>query len=99
MHVIYVHLRDPGLAVRRVQQRVARGGHEVPQHKIEERYPRSLANLLAVMNLADSVRVYDNSVVDRLHRHVATIKQGQVVWLDEHRVGDCEILTRLLARR
>ena len=47
--------------MRRVAARVKAGGHDIPEAKIRERYPRALHNLIALMPHLASLRVYDNS--------------------------------------
>jgi predicted ABC-type ATPase len=59
--MIYVTLRSPELAVKRVKQRFEAGGHDVPEDKIRERWVRSLANLMMFLPMADSFTVWDNS--------------------------------------
>lgn len=54
-------LSSPGLHLARVAARVARGGHDIPEAKIRERYPRALANLSGLMPHLARVQVYDNS--------------------------------------
>lgn len=45
VRLIYVALSSPSLAKQRVAARVARGGHGIPDEKIEQRWQRSLDNL------------------------------------------------------
>jgi len=59
--MVYVTLRSPELAVKRVKQRFENGGHGVPEDKIRERWVRSLANFLAFSRIVDSLTVWDNS--------------------------------------
>ena len=61
VNVAYVGLRDPELHIARVQARVARGGHDIPEAKIRERYNRSLLNLIRLMPFLTELWVYDNS--------------------------------------
>ena len=62
VHLLYVWLRSPGLAARRVHERVLAGGHSIPIEVIERRYVRSCANLLRLyIPLATSWRILDNS--------------------------------------
>ena len=58
----YVGLASPELHIARVRARVGRGGHEIPEAKIRERYPKSLANLVSFIGAATEVHVFDNSV-------------------------------------
>ena len=59
--LIYVALRSPELACRRVRQRVERGGHDVPVEKIRDRWKRSLERLPWFARRAAKFWVYDNS--------------------------------------
>ena len=65
VHILYVWLRSPDLAIRRVKARVRKGGHGVPDDVIRRRYARSAANFFELyVPLAEtfgSWRVYDNS--------------------------------------
>jgi predicted ABC-type ATPase len=58
----FVGLSSPELHVARVRSRVARGGHDVPEDKIRERYNRSRINLLELMPRLTELRVFDNSM-------------------------------------
>lgn len=54
-------LSSPELHLARVAARVACGGHDIPEAKIRERYPRALANLIALMPRLAHLQVHDNS--------------------------------------
>lgn len=58
---IHVLMVPENLAVARVRQRVASGGHSVPVRKIRERYRRLWIIVTAMATAADSAFVYDNS--------------------------------------
>lgn len=52
--VLYiVCIDEPLRLLQRVRQRVREGGHDVPPHKILERYPRTLAQLAQAIRLAN----------------------------------------------
>lgn len=57
----YVRLGTPQGSIDRVAERVARGGHDVPQVDIVRRYERSLDNLPSAIEKADKTTLYDNS--------------------------------------
>lgn len=76
--LIFVCLEDTLLNSRRVQQRAATGGHDVPVDKIFARYHRSIANGAAALSLADEAWFYDNSAYRKPHRLVARAKAGAV---------------------
>jgi predicted ABC-type ATPase len=48
-------------SVARVAQRVAAGGDDVPEDKIRSRYHRLWDNVVAMIELASSAEVFDNS--------------------------------------
>jgi predicted ABC-type ATPase len=58
----FVGLNSPELHIARVRMRVARGGHDIAEEKIRERYDRSRINLIALMPRLTELRVFDNSV-------------------------------------
>jgi len=58
----YVGLATPERHVARVRARVARGGHDIPESKIRERYERSRVNLIRLLPQLTELRVFDNSV-------------------------------------
>ena len=64
--IYYFSLTSASLAVRRVNLRVAMGGHDVPEDTVRRRFGRSLNNFHSLyMPLADRWAVFDNSVVGK----------------------------------
>lgn len=62
VHVLFLSLESPDLAVNRVAARVRLGGHDVPEGTVRRRYERGLWNLFGLyLALADSWQVFDNS--------------------------------------
>lgn len=78
MRVFFIGTSDPRINAARVAGRVMQGGHTVPIEKIVSRYERSMANLGAVLRLADRVYVYDNSVDDAEARLCARAMDGSL---------------------
>jgi predicted ABC-type ATPase len=61
-HLLYIWLSTPELAIRRVEERVRRGGHNIPETTIRRRYLRGLHNFFALyLPLADTWTIYDNT--------------------------------------
>lgn len=48
--------------IERVKQRVAIGGHDIPEDKIRERWENSIINLIKLMPYLSALMVFDNSV-------------------------------------
>ena len=66
VHLIYFWLKSPELAIQRVAERVAHGGHNIPRDVIVRRYSAGISNLFNLfMNEVDSWMIYDNSDNDR----------------------------------
>ncbi len=62
VRLYYFWLDSPDLAVARVALRVQRGGHQVPEADIRQRYGRSIRSFFTLYRpLADFWYVYDNS--------------------------------------
>lgn len=59
--MIFCGLATPEQHILRVQRRVAHGGHDIPEHKIRERWVASRANLIRLMPLLARLQVFDNS--------------------------------------
>lgn len=76
--LVIIHLDSPQLNKARVAQRVALGGHDVPEDKVESRIPRVLQNVKAAIPLCNYVRVLDNSRFDDPYSPVLTIKNNLI---------------------
>jgi len=77
--LIYIVLESPDLNVERVRQRVIKGGHDVDEVKIRERWGKSLQQLPWFLDQADRAAIYDNSAAKP--RRVGW-KQGGAVYID-----------------
>jgi predicted ABC-type ATPase len=78
--LLYIGLTSARLSALRVDQRVLRGGHDVPRDRIASRYTRSLANLNQAIAFVPSVKLYDNSSADDPFQHVATFHDGALTF-------------------
>lgn len=61
VNVWFVGLDSVERHIARVQERVSRGGHDIPRADIERRYIRARVNLIRLMPRLHQLRVYDNS--------------------------------------
>jgi predicted ABC-type ATPase len=69
--LLYFWLSSPELAMRRVAERVSKGGHDIPKSTITRRYASGIKNLFKLfVPLVDYWAVFDNSESPR--RTVAT---------------------------
>lgn len=62
VHLLFFCLESPEQAILRVAQRVAEGGHNIPEDVIRRRFARGIANLTQLyLPICDSMLVYDNT--------------------------------------
>ena len=60
-YLYFICIDDPEVNISRVQNRVEKGGHDVDNKKIEERYYRTLHNLISAIEVSDKSYLFDNS--------------------------------------
>ncbi|MGH9886613.1 MAG: zeta toxin family protein [bacterium] len=64
VHLAFLSLPSPDLAVARVAERVAMGGHDVPERTVRRRFVAGVRNFFDVYQpLANAWQVWDNSVL------------------------------------
>ena len=81
----YCALKSADLHVARVAARVQRGGHDIPENKIRERYNESRRNLVRLLPHLEVLRVYDNSAESRTSPKpllVLEMRQRKLVYAD-----------------
>ena len=76
---IFIGIDGPELSSARVAQRVAQGGHDVPDEKLIAWFPRTLVNARAALQLADAGWVFDNGDAQHPYRLVVVIRDGVTV--------------------
>jgi predicted ABC-type ATPase len=57
----YVGLGSLELHIERIRARVARGGHDIPEPRVRQRYQQGILNLIDLLPLITELLVYDNS--------------------------------------
>jgi predicted ABC-type ATPase len=80
-YVVHLHviLAPETVLVARVASRVAQGGHDVPEHKVRERYARLWPLVATARDLADRTTFYANTRAASPFRVVATYERGRLV--------------------
>ncbi len=61
VRIWYVGLATPELHIARVRARVARGGHDIPETTIRQRFEHSRINLIRMLPQLTELRLFDNS--------------------------------------
>jgi predicted ABC-type ATPase len=75
---MFIALDSPEQNISRVHNRVAKGGHSVPDADVRRRYARSIANAAQALRLVDSSEFYENS--GEAARLVLLAKAGVIEW-------------------
>lgn len=90
VYLYFVSLPDPELNKLRVQTRVSQGGHDVGPEKLQERYFRTMNQLLMALKIADSAYVFDNSgsepklIAKKEEGTLVTLGNFVPVWYQEY---------------
>jgi predicted ABC-type ATPase len=79
----YVGIDTPELSRTRVDVRVAKGGHDVPEDAIIRRHPDSLRRLRSAIAISDTILVFDNSGQER--RLLLHIEEQEVRFIADDR--------------
>ena len=62
VHLLFFYLETPEQAIQRVAQRVAQGGHDIPEEDIRRRFRRGINNLMHLYApICDSVHIWNNT--------------------------------------
>jgi predicted ABC-type ATPase len=62
VRIFFCGLASPELHITRVAERVAKGGHDIPEAKIRERWIHAIHNMMGLIPRCTAVRVFDNSI-------------------------------------
>ena len=82
IHLFFLWIPGPNLAISRIKSRVAQGGHDVPVRDVIRRFKRSVANFFELYQpLADSWMLFNNAGV--IPVLIAEGKNGKVKIVDE----------------
>jgi predicted ABC-type ATPase len=82
IHLFYLWLHKPDLALKRIAERVRAGGHDVPSDVVRRRFTRSIYNFFHLYRpLLDSWMLFDNSA--DLPRLIADEENGNLTITDD----------------
>lgn len=88
LHLFFLWIPSPELAIARIKDRVAEGGHHVPAEDVRRRFVRGISNFFTLYEpLLDSWTLFDNSKA----KPVLIAKR----WNGRREVVDEELFTRI----
>lgn len=78
VHLYYCALANVELNIARVAERVAKGGHHIPENTIRRRYDESLHNLKTALEIADKSIIFDNSFPKKKYQECVMMDKTSV---------------------
>lgn len=84
VELLYVGTESPQINIERVEDRVAKGGHDIKPEVIVGRYYGSLECLNAHIEMVDKAKIYDNSLFGGNARRILSFAHGKIVEKSEH---------------
>lgn len=82
IRLYYVGLDTLDESLRRIKNRVERGGHNIPAHDVERRFARRFADVAAVLPYCDEAKFFDN---DNGFVLVAQYRNGELLPVGQYR--------------
>jgi predicted ABC-type ATPase len=76
VHLFFVGTEHPTLNVQRVKERVEKGGHDVPEDRIRERWHKTMDQLSDAVAASDHAELFDTSYEERGFWHFASVQNG-----------------------
>ena len=94
VHLMFLWLSSPDLAVKRVAKRVEQGGHHIPEDTVRRRYYLGIKNLIThYLPLVDRGLILDNSIagttkiIARKHINDGLKVEELIIWKEIQRVA------------
>ncbi|MFV0431235.1 MAG: zeta toxin family protein [Alphaproteobacteria bacterium] len=76
IEIIYMIIENISASKDRIDARVKKGGHDIPNEAINRRYNRSFNNFIKAASYADKITIYDNS--EYIRKKIISIENKQV---------------------
>ena len=90
VRVWYVGLESVELHLKRVAERVAKGGHDIPEADIRRRYDAGRRNLVALLPRLAELKLFDNSAEGDPQAGIAPRPRALLHWKDGRLLAMCE---------
>jgi predicted ABC-type ATPase len=93
IHLIFLWIPSPDLAIQRIKERVREGGHDVPADDVKRRFYRGISNFFKVYEpIVDTWTMYDNSTGKPVL--IAKRKNGSAQVIDQNLFNSVLMLKR-----
>lgn len=80
--MIYIAIKDPGIALTNINNRVSQGGHNIDRETVLKRFPKTYENLVQLSKRINNILILDNS--DRNYNPLLSIEKGKVIYKNEN---------------
>jgi predicted ABC-type ATPase len=81
--VCFIGLDCAQTSMERVAMRVSQGGHDIPDEKLQSRFPRTLSNLRSAIARLPHVLIYDNSDLAHPYRLIVAFDHAQPAYASD----------------
>lgn len=81
--LFFIGTSGPEISEERVALRVTQGGHDVPDDKLRQRFPRILENLKVAIPALPHIFILDNSDLRTPYRLIAHYENGDAGFVEE----------------
>lgn len=82
IHLYYVGLSSAEESIRRIKNRVRKGGHNIPDNNVLRRYHRRFSSLARILPYCDRAKFYDN---ENQFSYVAEYRNGKLIFKSNYR--------------
>lgn len=93
LHLFFLWIPNADLAIARIKDRVAEGGHNVPANDVRRRFKRSICNFFKLYQpLLGSWMLFNNA--GHVPALIAKTKNGQILVIDQQLFDQIKVLAR-----
>ena len=82
IRLYYIGLDTLQECIQRIENRVRKGGHDIPRHDVESRFHRRFDDVVKILPYCDEARFFDN---DNGFVLVAEYRNGELLAVGDHR--------------
>jgi predicted ABC-type ATPase len=82
IHLFYVGLSSAKESIKRLRNRVEKGGHNIPEQDVIRRYQNRFDTLIKILPYCDEVKFYDN---ENRFDNVAEYRNGVIIFKSDYK--------------
>ena len=82
IHLFYVGLSSAEESLKRIKNRVEKGGHDIPTEDVIRRYRTRFDTLIKILPFCDEVKFYDN---ENRFDNIAEYRNGEIIYKSDYK--------------